>query len=121
MPVLAYFIVMGTALFALLMLSNYGLPDVGPAIRTSQLVGLPKVKAFPGPESRAPSVTISNFAAPKNGGPELPDKVYAKDKGTISGKNLYPKQQRKNEDNSVNARAQRLIPAYSYNAMMKEH
>ena len=62
MPIFTYFMVIGTALLALFMLSSYELPNVGSPIKTSQVVGLPKVE--PRPEQQ-PLMTISNFAAEK--------------------------------------------------------
>lgn|SRR5689334_10504606 len=64
MPLLAYVAVVGTALLALLVLSSYELPDVGSPIKTSQLVGLPKMELRS--DRNEPAVTASaNFAAPE--------------------------------------------------------
>jgi hypothetical protein len=61
MPIVAYFTVMGTTLLLLLNLSGYALPDVGPPIKTSQLVGLPKIE--PRPDTGPPLMSGFNFGA----------------------------------------------------------
>jgi hypothetical protein len=93
MPILAYFSVIGTILVVLLRLSSSALPDIGPPIKTSQLVGLPKVE--PRPESE-PLITTFNFAAPpkKNVDAQLPDTIYAKDTSALKRKNVPATKQR---------------------------
>ena len=61
MPILSYFLVVGSVLTGLLVIfGNEGEPN-GPPATTSQQVGIPKFKATPGPEhARATAV---NFAA----------------------------------------------------------
>jgi hypothetical protein len=61
MPVLRYFLVVGSVLFGLLMLVNSKTESSGPAVKTAQTVGLPQpVKMRPDPP---PQVTAVNFAA----------------------------------------------------------
>ena len=61
MPVLRYFLVVGSVLFGLLMLVNSKTESSGPAVKTAQTVGLPQpVKMQPDPP---PAVTAVNFAA----------------------------------------------------------
>src|SRR4029450_2197132 len=60
-PVLRYFLVVGSVLFGLLMLVNSRTESSGPAVKTAQTVGLPQpVKVPPEPPSQ---VTAVNFAA----------------------------------------------------------
>ena len=60
-PVLRYFLVVGSVLFGLLMLVNSKTESSGPAVKTAQTVGLPQpVKMRPEPP---PEVTAVNFAA----------------------------------------------------------
>jgi hypothetical protein len=60
-PVLRYFLVVGSVLFGLLMLVNSRTESSGPAVKTAQTVGLPQpVKVRPEPPSQ---VTAVNFAA----------------------------------------------------------
>jgi len=50
MPVLRYFLVVGSVLFGLLMLVNSKTESSGPAVKTAQTVGLPQpVKMRPEP------------------------------------------------------------------------
>ena len=61
MPVLRYFIVVGSALFGLLLLVNNKTESNNSPVRTSQTVGLPQsVKMQPEP---APVLSAVNFAA----------------------------------------------------------
>ena len=61
MPVLRYFLVVGSVLFGLLMLVNSKTQSSGRPVKTAQTVGLPQpVKIRPEP---APQVTAVNFAA----------------------------------------------------------
>jgi hypothetical protein len=61
MPILSYFLVMGTLLIGVLLwISNVIEPEPS-GIMTSQIVGLPKFKAEP--ESAHARVTAVNFAA----------------------------------------------------------
>ena len=61
MPLLSYFLVVGTALLGLLLWSNNQLQSDGSPIRTSQLTGLPKIELPKEPSQ--PLVTTGNFAA----------------------------------------------------------
>jgi hypothetical protein len=61
MPVLRYFLVVGSALFGLLMLVNSKTESSGPPVKTAQTIGIPQsVKMQPEPPTQ---VTAVNFAA----------------------------------------------------------
>lgn len=124
MPIVAYFTVMGTTLLLLLNLSGYALPDVGPPIKTSQLVGLPKIEPRP---DTGPSLTSTfNFGArvaKESVETKLPDTIYAKATNTLKPQNAHLSKQRQstNKSNLNGARERRVATAYSHDVMMAAH
>jgi hypothetical protein len=115
MPVFAYITVVGTALVALLSLFAYVLPDIGSAIKTSQMVGLPKIER--GPEA-GPLVTTFNFGAPKNYVDTASlNAIYAKDIGTLKQQNVHSTK-RQSASTDLSASHQHRAPIYSYDAML---
>jgi hypothetical protein len=122
MPIVAYFTVIGTALLLLLNLSSYALPDVGPPIKVSQSVGLPKVE--PRPEAEPALMPTSNFGAPiASVETKLPDTVYAKDTSTPKRQNVHLAKQREHtsKNHRSASRERRVAVAYSHDAMMNIH
>jgi len=119
MPILAYFVVIGTALLALLNLSSYALPDIGPPIKTSQLVGLPKVEPRPDAE---PLMSTFNFGRLKESvDTQLPDTIYAKDRSTPKRATAHLTKQRLPKKNSGDAPREQRVAVYSYDIMMSTH
>ena len=121
MPILAYFTVMGTTLLLLLNLSGYALPDVGPPIKTSQLVGLPKIE--PRPDTGPPLMSGFNFGArvaQEGSDTKLPDTIYAK---ALKPQNMHLAKQRQPINKShLNAPPERRIATvYSHDVMMAAH
>lgn len=124
MPIFAYFTVIGTALLLLLNLSGYALPDVGPPIKTSQLVGLPKVE--PRPEAESPLMSTFNFGAPvakESVDAKLPDTIYAKDTSTLDRQKVHLAKQRQltNKKHPSASRERRVAAVYSHDVMMAIH
>jgi hypothetical protein len=123
MPIVAYFTVIGTALFLLLSLSSYALPDVGPPIKVSQSVGLPKVE--PRPEAEPALMPTSNFGAPiASVETKLPDTIYAKDTSTPKRQSVHlaAKQRQHTSKNHRNPSSERRVAAtYSHDVMMNIH
>ena len=119
MPLLAYFVVIGTTLLALLNLSSYALPDVGSPIKTSQLVGVPKVEPRPDAE---PLTSTFNFGAPKeNVATQLPNTIYAKDTSSFKKQSAHLAKQRQTESKDKSTSRERRVAVYSYDAMMSIH
>lgn len=130
MPILAYFIVIGATLLLLLNVSSYALPDVGPPIKTSQLVGLPKVQ--PRPDGEPPSMSTSNFGAPMaSAETKLPDTIYAKDASAPKRQSVHLTKERQPTNNPTNKNhrsasrehrsAARVAAVYSHDVMMDTH
>jgi hypothetical protein len=124
MPILAYFTIIGITLFLLLNASSYALPDVGPPIKTSQLVGLPKVEPRPGTEP--PLMFTFNFGAPvakESVDTILPDTVYAKVRGTFTPQKVHLAKQRRptKKDHPRASSERRFAAAYSHDVMMAIH
>jgi hypothetical protein len=61
MPIFSYFLVVGSVLTGLLLWFGNGNEPIGPALTTSQTVGVPKFK--PGFEAERARATAVNFAA----------------------------------------------------------
>ena len=120
MPILAYFVVIGIALTALLDLSSYALPDVGSPIKTSQLVGLPSVEPRPDPE---PVASTFNFGSAKQTvDTQSAEKAYAKAPASPQLQNVQlitksPQLAKKNPE----ASRERRVAVYSHDAMMNTH
>jgi len=126
MPIFAYFTVIGTALFLLLNVSSYALPDVGPPIQTSQLVGLPKVELRP--DVQPPSISTTNFGAPMaSADAQLPDTISAKDTSMLKRQNVHLAKQRQptNKNHRSASRERRgaahVAAVYSHDVMMNIH
>jgi hypothetical protein len=120
MPLLAYFVVTATTLLALLNLSSYALVDVGPPIKTSQLVGLPKVK--PRPDAEPLTVSTFNFGAPRESiASQLPDTIYAKDTSSPKVQGANQAKRRQAESKAKSAPHERRVAVYSHDAMMDIH
>lgn len=124
MPVLAYFTVVGITLLLLLNLSSYALPDVGPPIMTSQLVGLPKVE--PRPDTEPPLMSTFNFGArvaKENVDNKLPDTIYAKATSTLTSQKLHLAKQRQptNKNHPTASGGRRIVAVYSHDVMMAMH
>jgi hypothetical protein len=126
MPLLAYFVFIGTTLLALLNLSSYALPDIGPPIKTSQLVGLPKVE--PRPDAEPLILSTFNFGARKESvDKQLPDNIYAKDISSLKGQNTHLAKhthlakRRQTESKDKGAARAHQVAVYSYDAMMSIH
>jgi hypothetical protein len=118
MPILAYFVVIGTTLLALLNLSSYALPDIGPPIKTSQLVGLPKIEPRP---DAVPLISTFNFGRLKESvDTQLPDTIYAKDTSKLKRQNVHLTKQRQSKKNS-GASSERRVAVYSHDIMMSTH
>ena len=120
MPILTYFAVVGTALLALLMLSSYELPDAGSPIKTSQLVGLPKVE--PRPDDPQPLMTTYNFAAEKES-PTTQTSItaYAQETSAPKRHNAHLTKQRRSASKDTRAPREHRVAAYSYDIMMSIH
>lgn len=124
MPILAYFSVMGTTLLLLLNLSGYALPDVGPPIKTSQLVGLPLIE--PRPDTEPSSMSTFNFGArvaQESVDTKLLDTIYAKATSTLKPQNVHLAKQRQPTNKShLNATHERRVATvYSHDVMMAAH
>ena len=119
MPIFTYFMVIGTALLALFMLSSYELPDVGSPIKTSQLVGLPKVE--PRPEQQ-PLMTISNFAAEKESpATQTSNAAYAQETSAPKQQNAHLTKQRQSASKHTSAPREHRVEGYSHDIMMSIH
>jgi hypothetical protein len=118
MPIFTYFVVVGTALLALLVLSSYEFPDVGSPIKTSQLVGLPKVELRPEPQQL---MTTSNLAVEKDSPPaQTSDKAYAQEISAPRKQDAYPTKLRQSASKDTSAPRDRFA-AYSHDIMMSIH
>jgi hypothetical protein len=62
MPILSYFLVIGTALVGVLFLVSYEIEPSGPPLGVSQMVGVPPPFKAP-PEEPHSRITATNFAA----------------------------------------------------------
>lgn len=120
MPILAYFVVVGTALLALLVLSSYELPDDGAPIKTSQLVGLPKVE--PHPESEPTMTASANFAAPEkeNQTVQSLNGIHAEQISAHKHKSANLTKRRAETSNAKSGR-ERRVALYSHDAVMGIH
>jgi hypothetical protein len=120
MPILAYFVVIGIALTALLDLSSYALPDVGSPIKTSQLVGLPGVEPRP---DRQPVTSAFNFGSAKESvDTQSPERAYAKAPASLQQQNVQlPTKSRQPEKKNSEASRERRVAVYSHDAMMNIH
>ena len=120
MPIFTYFVAAGTALLALLMLSSYDLADVGSPIKTSQLVGLPKVEPQPEPQ---PLMTSPNFAAEEKERPATQTSSTAYAQETIAPKqqNAQLTKQRQSASKDTSAPREHRVAAYSHEIMMNIH
>ena len=121
MPILAYFVVVGTALLALLVLSNYELPDVGSPIITSQRMGLPKVVMRP---DNAPIATASfNFAAPEKESRAVQslNGIHAEQISEHKQKTVHPVKRRQAEINGKSAARQPRVALYSHDVQVTIH
>jgi len=119
MPILPYFVVVGATLLTLLTLSSYALPDVGPPIKTSQLVGLPKVEPRPEPE---PSMATFNFGVPRESiDTPLPNTIYAKDTSSFKGQSVHLAKRRQTARKDKAAPRERRVAVYSHDVMMSIH
>lgn len=120
MPLLAYFVVTATTLLALLNLSSYALLDVGPPIKTSQLVELPKVK--PRPDAEPLTLSTFNFGAPRESTEsQLPDTIYAKDTSPPKAQSANLGKRRQTESKDQSASRKPRVAVYSHDAMMDIH
>jgi hypothetical protein len=119
MPILTYFVAAGMALLALLMLSSYDLADVGSPIKTSQLVGLPKVEPQPEPQ---PLMTSPNYAAEKeNLATQTSSMAYAQETIAAKQQNPEPTKQRQSASKDTSAPREHRVVAYSHEIMMNIH
>lgn len=121
MPILAYFVFVGTALIGLLLLASYELPDVGSPIKTSQIAGLPKVETQP---DREPVTTASfNFAAPENESEALKsvNGIHAEQINDHKPKSSHPVKRQQTERNSASITRERRIAEYSHDVVMGIH
>jgi hypothetical protein len=119
MPIFTYFVVAGTTLLALLMLYSYELQDVGSPIRTSQLVGLPKVEPRPEPQ---PLVSTSNFTAVKeNPVTEISSTAYAQETIAAKQQNAQPTKRRQSANKGTSAPREHRVAMYSHEIMMSVH
>lgn len=126
MPIFAYFIFIGATLLLLLNVSSYALPDVGPPIKTSQLVGLPKVE--PRPDAEPPLMSASNFGAPMaSEETKLPDAIFAKDTSAPKRQNVHLTKERQPTKRIHRTAARehrssaRVASVYSHDLMMDTH
>jgi len=120
MPILSYFVVVGTTLLALLTLSSYELADVGSPIKTSQSVGLRKVETRP---DWQPFMTTSNFGAEEKESPatQTSNAAYAKEIGTPKPQNVHLTKQRQPASKDTSAPRERRGAVYSHDIMMNIH
>src|SRR5215469_3658810 len=119
MPILSYFVVIGTTLLLLLTLSSYALPDVGSPIKTSQLTGLPKVEPRPDAQPMMPPIAINAPKEPAQN--KLPDSIYAKAESFSSQSNAHPTKQQASESKNRRSAPQSRVAASSYDAMLAIH
>jgi len=76
MPVLRYFLVIGSVLFGLLLLVNSKTESSGPAVKTAQTVGLPQpVKMRPEPPLQVTAVNFTAEQEPPQAKPVEPAKA----------------------------------------------
>ena len=112
MPILAYFVIVGAALLAFFNVVSFGLSDIGSPIKTSRLVGLPKIEPRPYPE---PLMTTFNFGAEKRASDtQSLDAIYAKDASAVKTR-LRP------ASNDVGAPREHRVDVYSHDIMMSIH
>ena len=119
MPIFTYLVVAGTTLLAFLILYSYELQDVGSPIRTSQLVGLPKVEPRPEPQ---PLVSTSNFAAIKeNPDTETSGTAYAQETIAVKQQNAQPTKRRQSANKGTSSLREHRVAMYSHEIMMSVH
>lgn len=126
MPIFAYFLVVGTALLALLVVSDYALTDVGSPVKTSQLVGLQKVEPK---ADRGPVTTVStnfaaastNFAAPEKANPEAHPLNGIHAEQINEHKQKSPRQAKSRQADGDNARSGHSVAVYSHDVVMGIH
>jgi len=119
MPVFSYFAVVGAALLGFIMLSGHALIDTGSPIKTSQLVGLPKVEQRP---DSGPSVMTSTFRVENEKvTPQTAEAAYAKDTRAPKQGNAYLSKQRQAKAKDESSPPEHRVAAYSYDAMMDIH
>ena len=119
MPIFTYFVAAGTALLALLMLYSYELQDDGSPIKTSQLVGLPKIEPRPEPQ---PLMTTSNFAAEKeNPATRTSSTAYAQETIAPKQQNAQLTNQRQSASKDTSAPREHRVAVYSHELMMSIH
>lgn len=129
MPILAYFVFVGTTLIGLLLFSSYELPDVGSPIKTSQIAGLPKVETRP---DREPvTVGSSYFAAAEKESQALQSVngihaeqisgIHAEQINAHKPKSAHPVKRQQTERNSTSITRDRRIAEYSHDVVMGIH
>jgi hypothetical protein len=119
MPIFTYFVLVGTALLGLLILSNYELPHVGSPIKTSQLVGLPKVEPRP---DEQPLMTTFNFEAERaSSATQTSSTAYAQETSAYKGQNVHLTKQRQSASKDISASREHRLAAYSHDIMMSIH
>ena len=121
MPILAYFVFVGTALIGLLLLSSYELPDVGSPIKTSQIAGLPKVELRP--DSEPVATVSSNFAAPEKESQALQsvNGIHAEQINAHKPKSAHSVKRQQAERNSTSIVRERRVAEYSHDVVMGIH
>jgi phage-related minor tail protein len=119
MPMFTYFMAAGATLLAFLVLSSYELPDVGSPIKTSQLVGLPKVEPR---ADQQPVMTTSNIAAEKESpATQTSNSVYAQETIAPKQQNVHLTRQRQSTSKDTRAPREHRVAAYSHDVMMSIH
>ena len=121
MPILAYFVFVGTALIGLLLLSSYELPDVGSPIKTSQIAGLPKVELRP--DSELVTTASYNFAASGKQSQTLQsvNGIHAEQISAHKPKSAHPVKRQQAERNSASIGRERRAAKYSHDVVMGIH
>jgi len=119
MPILAYFVFVGTALIGLLLLSSCELPEVGSPIKTSQMAGLPKVESRP--DSEPVAAVSSNFAAPESQALQSLNEIRAEQISAHKPRSAHPVKQQQADRNSTSRVRERRVAAYSHDVVMGIH
>jgi len=121
MPILAYFVFVGTALIGLLLLSSCELPEVGSPIKTSQMAGLPKVESRP--DSEPVATVSSNFAAPEKERQALQsvNGIHAEQINAHKPKSAHSVKRQQAERNSTSIVRERRVAEYSHDVVMGIH
>jgi hypothetical protein len=118
MPLLSYFLVIGTTLLCLLLWSSKELPPSPSPIKTSQQVGLPKLEAPH--EPLIPLMTTANFAKEEEH-PAKPENTVAtpetvtEEKHARREKGSRTAHERKTESKRWNRLTQNRFVVYPYN------